>query len=79
MISDSEFARRLYYEHEDYAETNLTKKRFKHSDIISLINRIKTMVNVNILNIVMYIKNDFARPVNFMYKKNVHWYSLDHI
>ena len=41
MISDSQFARRLYYEHEDYAETNLTKRRFKHSDIISLINKIK--------------------------------------
>ncbi len=41
MISDSEFTRRLYYEHEDYIETNLVNRRFKHSNIFPLINKIK--------------------------------------
>ena len=41
MISDSELAKRLYYEHEDYLETNLANRRFKHSDIIPLINKLK--------------------------------------
>jgi hypothetical protein len=41
MISDSEFTRHLYYGHEDYIEKNLVNRRFKHSDIIPLINKIK--------------------------------------
>lgn len=41
MISDSKFAKKLYYEHEDYIETNLINRRFKHSDIIPLINKLK--------------------------------------
>jgi Zinc carboxypeptidase len=41
MISDSEFTRRLYYEHEDYIEKNLVNRRFKHSNIFPLINKIK--------------------------------------
>ena len=41
MISDSEFTRYLYYGHEDYIEKDLVNRRFKHSDIIPLINKIK--------------------------------------
>ena len=41
MISDSEFTRKLYYGHEDYIEKDLISRRFKHSDIIPLINKIK--------------------------------------
>jgi Zinc carboxypeptidase len=41
MISDSEFTRQLYYGHEDYIEKDLVNRRFKHSDIIPLINKIK--------------------------------------
>ena len=41
MISDSQLAKKLYYEHEDYIETKLVNRRFKHSDIIPLINKLK--------------------------------------
>ena len=48
MISDSEFAKRLYYEHEDYIETNLANRRFKHADIFPLINKIKDNNNFKV-------------------------------
>ncbi len=41
MMTDPEFAKRLYGGYEDYLEKNLINRRFKHSDILVLINRIK--------------------------------------
>ena len=40
-MSDLEFAKHLYNEYEDYLERSLTIRRFKHSDILQLINKIK--------------------------------------
>ena len=41
MISDQAFAKRLYYEHEDYIERKLVNRRFKHTDIFPLVNELK--------------------------------------
>ncbi len=40
MSNDLDFAYRLYYDYSNYAEQNLTHKRFRHSDILPLINNL---------------------------------------
>jgi hypothetical protein len=41
MAQDFDFANRLYYDYEQYCESALTHRRFKHSDIKPLIERLK--------------------------------------
>lgn len=41
MVSETELANQLYYHYEDFIETNLLKRRFKHSDILPLIHNLK--------------------------------------
>ncbi len=43
MSQEFDFANHLYYCYSDYKEEKLTSKRFKHSDIILLINKLKNM------------------------------------
>ena len=48
MYKEFEFADRLYYCYPRYKEEKLTHRRFKHSDIIPLIDKLK---NINIFNV----------------------------
>ncbi len=48
MQQEFEFADRLYYCYPRYKEAKLTNRRFKHSDIIPLINKLK---NINIFSV----------------------------
>ncbi|MFZ0455191.1 MAG: M14 family zinc carboxypeptidase [Ignavibacteriaceae bacterium] len=48
MQQEFEFADRLYYCYPRYKEEKLTHRRFKHSDIIPLINKLK---NINIFSV----------------------------
>jgi hypothetical protein len=41
MPQDIDFAYQLYYNYQHYVEQSLTRRRFKHSDIVPLINRMK--------------------------------------
>ena len=42
MSQELDFANRLYYEYENYKEPTLTNRRFKHSDIMPLIEQLKS-------------------------------------
>lgn len=41
MISENDFANRLYYNYEEFFEPALKQRRFKHSDILPLISKLK--------------------------------------
>ena len=41
MVLDSDFSKRLYQDYLIYCENDLTKRRFNHSDILPLIERLK--------------------------------------
>jgi hypothetical protein len=46
MAQDYDFANRLYYDYEEFKETSLTHRRFKHRDIKSLIDKLDDNFNV---------------------------------
>ena len=41
MAQEKELAWNLYYSYENFKEQSLTNRRFKHSDIVPLIERLK--------------------------------------
>ncbi|MDR3625654.1 MAG: hypothetical protein P4L45_02410, partial [Ignavibacteriaceae bacterium] len=48
MPQDIDFANHLHYSHQYYVEQSLTHRRFKHSDIIPLIEKLKEKNNFRI-------------------------------
>ncbi|MGA7721221.1 MAG: M14 family zinc carboxypeptidase [Ignavibacteriaceae bacterium] len=48
MPQDIEFAYQLYYNYQHYIEHSLTRRRFKHSDIVPLIKHLKEHHNLTI-------------------------------
>jgi hypothetical protein len=48
MPQDIDFAYHLHYSHQHYAEQSLTDRRFKHSDILPLIEKLKEKNNFRI-------------------------------
>jgi hypothetical protein len=48
MAQDYDFANRLYYDYEEFKETSLTHRRFKHRDIKSLIEKLNDNFNVQV-------------------------------
>lgn len=41
MAQDFDFSNRLYYEHEYFKEKSIAQRRFKHSELLSVINKLK--------------------------------------
>ena len=48
MAQDYTFEKRLFSEHSKWVETSLTHRRFKHADILPLINKLKANVVFNV-------------------------------
>ncbi len=48
MAQEIDFANRLYFDYQNYREASLTDRRFKHSDIEPLINKLK---DINIFEV----------------------------
>ncbi len=48
MAQDQNFTDSLYYNYNNYKEQTLTKRRFKHSDIVPLINKLKDKDNFKV-------------------------------
>ena len=48
MAQDLDFANRLYYDYENFKEKSITHKRFKHSDLLPIIEKL----NKNIFRVI---------------------------
>jgi len=63
MAQDLNFANRLYHEYENYKEQSLTKRRFKHADIVPLIEQLK---NKNIFTVKKAGESVEGRAINLI-------------